>query len=222
MRGRVTQVGSLSALAGTGHPAMAYQILRFLQRMQAANGTWAAMYLPGGSGPLRDGRPAELDADGWVPWAVWSWDTDPAAKTWQQAMAGAGAAVADGHRAADAAAQSLTGDGLPGPAMDTGRTRSRSRSAPPPRCWPACVPPPTWPPTSAVLSAPATAAAGAAAAARLRSRDHGRVRPGRLPAHASVRIGRRRGHRLSRAAVRRTRPWGTAGRQLSTADAHPA
>ena len=61
------------ALADTGHPALAYRILRFLQRVQAGDGTWAARYLPDGSGPVRDGRPAELDADGWVPWAVWSW-----------------------------------------------------------------------------------------------------------------------------------------------------
>ena len=45
------------ALTDTGHPAMAYRILRFLQRMQAGNGTWAARYLPDGSGPVRDGRP---------------------------------------------------------------------------------------------------------------------------------------------------------------------
>ena len=106
------------ALVQTGHPAMAYQILRFLQRMQAGNGTWAARYLPGGSGPVRDGRPAELDADGWVPWAVWSWAAS------QQLGPGSPhrhdlrllwPMVA---RAADAAAGSLTSDGLPVPAMD--------------------------------------------------------------------------------------------------------
>jgi hypothetical protein len=107
-----------AALAQTGHPAMAYQILVFLQRMQARDGTWAARYLPGGSGPVRDGRPAELDADGWVPWAVWSWaQTQPLtpgsparrelARLWPMVTA-----------AADAAGRSLTGDGLPGPAMD--------------------------------------------------------------------------------------------------------
>jgi glucoamylase len=107
-----------AALAGTGHPAMAYRILRFLQRVQAADGTWAARYLPDGSGPVRDGRPAELDADGWVPWAVWSWaltqrftpGSPPRralALLWPMLV-----------RAADAAARSLTGDGLPGPALD--------------------------------------------------------------------------------------------------------
>ncbi len=104
-----------AALAGTGHPAVAYRILLFLRRMQAPDGTWAARYRPGGSGPVRDGRPAELDADGWVPWAVWSWaQTQPLtlgrrelARLWPMVV-----------KAADAADRMLTGDGLPGPAMD--------------------------------------------------------------------------------------------------------
>jgi glucoamylase len=106
------------ALADTGHPAMAYQILEFLQRMQGPDGIWAARYAPDGSGPVRDGRPAELDADGWVPWAVWSWAVTqpltPASpsrseltRLWPMVV-----------RAADADASSLTRDGLPGPAMD--------------------------------------------------------------------------------------------------------
>ncbi|HEY1005306.1 MAG TPA: glycoside hydrolase family 15, partial [Streptosporangiaceae bacterium] len=107
-----------AALAGTGHPALAYQILRFLQRMQAGNGTWAARYLPDGSGPVRDGRPAELDADGWVPWAVWSWaltqQLRPGSRPWRE-LALLWPMVT---RAADAAARSLTRDGLPGPATD--------------------------------------------------------------------------------------------------------
>jgi len=106
------------ALAQTGHPAMAYQILRFLQRMQPGNGIWDARYLPDGSGPVLDGRPAQLDADGWVPWAVWSWAASQPlasggeprrelAQLWPMVL-----------RAADAAARSLAQDGLPGPAMD--------------------------------------------------------------------------------------------------------
>ena len=97
---------------------MAYRILRFLQRMQSGNGTWAARYLLDGSGPVRDGRPAELDADGWVPWAVWSWAST------QQLRPGSGPRRELAllwpmvTRAADAAARSLTRDGLPGPAMD--------------------------------------------------------------------------------------------------------
>jgi glucoamylase len=106
------------ALTDTGHPAMAYRILEFLQRMQGRNGIWAARYAPDGSGPVRDGRPAELDADGWVPWAAWSWAATqpltPASPSrreltllWPMVL-----------RAADADASSLTRDGLPGPAMD--------------------------------------------------------------------------------------------------------
>jgi GH15 family glucan-1,4-alpha-glucosidase len=107
-----------AALAGTGHPAMALRILRFLERMQSPDGTWAARYLPGGAGPVRDGRPAELDADGWVPWAVWSWalTQGPApADEFRGDLARLWPMVA---RAADTAARSLGRDGLPGPAMD--------------------------------------------------------------------------------------------------------
>jgi glucoamylase len=92
-----------------------------LQHAQEPDGNWAARYHLDGT-PVRDGRPAELDAAGWVPWAVWSWAT--AAE-----RAGSGLAAGLVHRelaelwpmvsaAADAAAQSLTSDGLPGPAMD--------------------------------------------------------------------------------------------------------
>jgi len=106
------------ALAQTGHPATAYQILSFLQRMQAADGTWAARYLPGGSGPVRDGRPAELDADGWVPWAVWSWAATQQLRPGSRPGRELALLWPMVTRAADAAARSLTGDGLPGPAMD--------------------------------------------------------------------------------------------------------
>lgn len=106
------------ALAGTGHPVMAFRILRFLQRVQAGDGTWAAKYLPDGAGPVRDGRPAELDADGWVPWAVWSWTLTqqpvPGGRP-RRELALLWPMVA---RAADAAVRSLVPDGLPGPAMD--------------------------------------------------------------------------------------------------------
>ena len=106
------------ALAQTGHPAMADQILRFLERVQPGSGVWEARYLMDGSGPVSDGRPAELDSDGWVPWAVWSWAaTQPMTpgspsqrelvQLWPMVTRAAGAAV-----------RSLTRDGLPGPAMD--------------------------------------------------------------------------------------------------------
>jgi glucoamylase len=106
------------ALTETGHPAMAYRILRFLQRVQPGNGIWAARYLPDGSGPVRDGRPAELDADGWVPWAVWSWATSQQLTPGSRARRDLALLWPMVTLAADAAARSLTQDGLPGPAMD--------------------------------------------------------------------------------------------------------
>jgi glucoamylase len=106
------------ALTDTGHPATAYRILAFLQRMQGSNGIWAARYAPDGSGPVRDGRPAELDADGWVPWAVWSWAVTqpltPASPSRRELTQLWPMVV----RAADVDASSLTSEGLPGPAMD--------------------------------------------------------------------------------------------------------
>ena len=106
------------ALAETGHPAMAYRILRFLQRLQPGNGIWAARYLPDGSGPVRDDRPAELDADGWVPWAVWSWASTQQLGPCSRSHRDLALLWPMVTRAADAAARSLTQDGLPGPAMD--------------------------------------------------------------------------------------------------------
>jgi glucoamylase len=106
------------ALADTGHGAQALSILRFLQRMQPASGVWAARYYPDGSGKVNDGRPDELDGAGWVPWAVWSW-----AQHQDLAPGSAGRAELEQlwpmvTKAADAAAGSLTSDGLPEAAMD--------------------------------------------------------------------------------------------------------
>jgi glucoamylase len=110
-----------AALAGTGHLPTALQILRFLARAQQPDGNWAARYHLDGA-PVSDGRPAELDASGWVPWAVWSWAS-------AAARPGSGLSAGLVRRdlaalwpmvtaAANAAARSLTRDGLPGPAMD--------------------------------------------------------------------------------------------------------
>jgi glucoamylase len=108
-----------AALAVTGHGADALRVLKFLSQEQSANGTWAARYETNGSGPVLDGRPTELDAVGWVPWAVWSWyqaaggaDADA---TVQRELAGLGPMV---NAAAAAAERSLTPSGLPGPATD--------------------------------------------------------------------------------------------------------
>ena len=56
------------ALAVAGFPAEALQILTFLQRVQRADGSFEARYLPDGSGPPDD-RPAQSDGSGWVLWA---------------------------------------------------------------------------------------------------------------------------------------------------------
>jgi glucoamylase len=110
------------ALAVTGHAGDSLRILRFLQRTQLPSGTWAARYRLDGSGPVDDGRPVELDANGWVPWAVWCWSvaegqSGPSenehsgdgqlAGLWPMVMA-----------AADATVRSLAPDGLPAASMD--------------------------------------------------------------------------------------------------------
>ena len=106
------------ALSATGHTGDALSILRFLQSAQRPDGTWAARYHTDWTGPVNDGRPSELDAVGWVPWAVSSWAAT------QQLTPGS-AARADLERlwpmvarAADAAVRSLTSDDLPQSAMD--------------------------------------------------------------------------------------------------------
>ena len=101
------------ALAVTGHGADAFRVLTFLRQEQSRDGTWAARYQPGSGGAVRDGRPVELDAVGWVPWAVWSWYEagHPARRElnglWPMVSA-----------AADAAQRSLSPGGLPVAATD--------------------------------------------------------------------------------------------------------
>ena len=105
------------ALADTGHQADSFRVLRFLQRMQLANGTWAARYWPDGAGPVQDGRPAELDATGWVPWAVWCWAAAlrPGDRARRRQLALLWPMV---EAAAGAADRALTADGLPAASMD--------------------------------------------------------------------------------------------------------
>lgn len=106
-----------AAFAVTGHGSDALRVLRFLRAAQLRNGTWAARYRLDGRGPVRDGRPVELDADGWVPWAVWSWfeASGPGRATTREELAGLWPMVS---AAADAAERSLSPAGLPGPAID--------------------------------------------------------------------------------------------------------
>jgi glucoamylase len=103
-----------AALAATGHGSGALTVLRFIARVQPASGVWAARYELSGDGPVRDGRPSELDADGWFPWAVWLWYT-VAGRADRRGLAGLWPAVA---RAADATVSRLGRDGLPPASMD--------------------------------------------------------------------------------------------------------
>ncbi len=105
------------AFAVTGHGSDGLRVLRFLRTVQLRNGTWAARYRLDGRGPVRDGRPVELDADGWVPWAVWSWfeASGPDRATTRGELAGLWPMVGS---AADAAERSLSPAGLPGRAID--------------------------------------------------------------------------------------------------------
>lgn len=101
----------VAAFAATGHPAEALSVLRFLARVQYADGTWEARYRPDGS-PVHDGRARQLDAVGWVPWAVWSWwrasgDRSALRELWPTVT-----------RAADAATAALGHDGLPRASAD--------------------------------------------------------------------------------------------------------
>jgi glucoamylase len=95
-----------AALAVTGHRREAAEVLGFLTRTQRPDGTWPARSHPDGR-TVDDGRPAQLDATGWAPWAAWlaadqGRDRALAARLWPAVRA-----------AADHAAASLGPDGLP-------------------------------------------------------------------------------------------------------------
>lgn len=57
------------ALARTGHVDDAVDVLAFLDRVQAENGSFQARYLPDASGPP-DERGLQLDGTGWALWAT--------------------------------------------------------------------------------------------------------------------------------------------------------
>ena len=69
--GRATRPG-WSLLCRWRHRDDALSVLKFLQGVQSQDGTREAILLTG-DGPVADGRAAQLDANGWVPWAVWTW-----------------------------------------------------------------------------------------------------------------------------------------------------
>src|SRR5215208_1471280 len=98
------------AFAATGHHELSYEVLTFLASTQEPDGAWEARYEAAGT-PVLDGRPRQLDAAGWFPWAAWYWYVtagprdnvrERAAALWPAARAAAETAVA-----------SLGADGLP-------------------------------------------------------------------------------------------------------------
>lgn len=93
-----------AALAWTGHLAEARDILRFAAHTQRGDGSWDARVRLDGSGPPDD-RPWQLDANGWVPWAVWSY-----ARAGGEVEQGAYRMVV---RACDHVVAGLDGHGLP-------------------------------------------------------------------------------------------------------------
>lgn len=95
-----------AAFTMTGHAADAARILRFLSRVQAGDGLWAARYNIDGSA-VNDGRRIQLDGLGWVLWSAWllrmtdkTGASDP--ELWTMV-----------RRAADKVSRSLDGHGLP-------------------------------------------------------------------------------------------------------------
>jgi glucoamylase len=105
-----------AALAVTGHSGTALDILRFLARVQPPAGVWAARYQLSGDAPVRDGRPAELDADGWFTWAAWIWyTTQRSDRAARRVLGELWPAV---HEAADTTAALLGRDGLPPASLD--------------------------------------------------------------------------------------------------------
>jgi glucoamylase len=108
-----------AALAVTGHRREAAAIVMFLAGTQRTDGTWPARSHPDGR-PVDDGRPAQLDAAGWVPWAAWlatgqGRDRDLATRLWPAVRA-----------AADHAAAALGPDGLPPAGPDYWERRERA------------------------------------------------------------------------------------------------
>ena len=105
-----------AALAVTGHGDEGLDILRFLARVQPRSGIWAARYQLSGDAPVRDGRPAELDSDGWFPWAAWLWyQTQRGDRGARRALGGLWPAV---RNAADTTDALLDREGLPPASLD--------------------------------------------------------------------------------------------------------
>lgn len=98
------------AFAATGHHDLSYEVLSFLAEAQKPDGSWEARYDAAGN-PVLDGRPRQLDAVGWFPWATWYWfvtaERDDLAEERARSLWPATRA------AAETATASLGADGLP-------------------------------------------------------------------------------------------------------------
>lgn len=98
------------ALARTGHLDDAVEVLGFLDRVQSADGTFEARYLPDGSGDVPDDRGPQTDGTGWALWAV----GEVVSAAPEAERAAVAASLADlVRRSASAAQRLVAGDGLP-------------------------------------------------------------------------------------------------------------
>lgn len=111
-----------AAYTATGHGEDAARVLRRLAALQAPEGTWEARYRLDGT-PVDDGRAAQLDANGWMPWATWFWyvQQSPDDAAVREHLAALWPTV---KRAADHVAGSLRPDGLPPASADYWETRT--------------------------------------------------------------------------------------------------
>jgi glucoamylase len=98
------------AFAATGHRELSYEVLSFLASAQEPDGAWEARYDAAGA-PVLDGRPRQLDAVGWFPWATWYWYVT--AERRDRAEERARTLWPAARAAAEVAVFSLGADGLP-------------------------------------------------------------------------------------------------------------
>lgn len=102
----------------TGHFSEGLATLRFLAGAQRTDGRWEARYRLDGT-PVRDGRPVQLDANGWVLWASWlCYQVAAPNSTRSTVRAEIAALWAMIARAADAGTSALGAAGLPVPTPD--------------------------------------------------------------------------------------------------------